>query len=109
MKAFTKVLETSTAGYVNSPKTWTADSEAVKNIARNSGATPAEVPPVLALYQFPLAAEQAGPVWLGGGKASGAAQALASTAEFLKAQKRIPSVLPDYSVVINPSFVDAAK
>lgn len=109
MKAFTKVLETSTAGYVNSPKTWTADSEAVKNIAKNSGATPAEVPPVLALYQFPLAAEQAGPVWLGGGKASGAALALAATAEFLKAQKRIPAVLPDYGVAINSSFVDAAK
>jgi taurine transport system substrate-binding protein len=28
---------------------------------------------------------------------------------FLKDQKKVPSVLPDYSVAINPSFVEAAE
>lgn len=101
MQAFTQVLQDSTANYVAAPKTWTAESPQVINVAKQSGAKPEEVPPVLALYQFPLAREQAGPAWLGGG----AAKALAATAEFLKAQKKIPALLPDYSAAINPTFV----
>ena len=101
MQAFTQVLQDSTASYVAAPKTWTAESPQVINVAKQSGAKPEEVPPVLALYQFPLASEQAGPAWLGGG----AAKALAATAEFLKAQKKIPALLPDYSAAINPTFV----
>ncbi|MQT64044.1 taurine ABC transporter substrate-binding protein [Pseudomonas sp. FSL R10-0056] len=105
MQAFTQVLQDSTAGYVKAPKSWTADSSQVINVAKQSGAKPEEVPPVLALYQFPLASEQAGPTWLGGG----AAKALAATAEFLKAQKKIPALLPDYSAAINPTFVQNAQ
>lgn len=105
MQAFTQVLQNSTAGYVKAPKSWTADSPQVINVAKQSGAKPEEVPPVLALYQFPLASEQAGPTWLGGG----AAKALAATAEFLKAQKKIPALLPDYSAAINPTFVQNAQ
>ncbi|MDN5391268.1 MAG: taurine ABC transporter substrate-binding protein [Pseudomonas sp.] len=105
MQAFTQVLQDSTAGYVKAPKSWTADSPQVINVAKQSGAKPEEVPPVLALYQFPLASEQAGPTWLGGG----AAKALAATAEFLKAQKKIPALLPDYSAAINPTFVQNAQ
>lgn len=101
MQAFTQVLQDSTENYVAAPKTWTAESQQVINVAKQSGAKPEEVPPVLALYQFPLAREQAGPTWLGGG----AAKALAATAEFLKAQKKIPALLPDYSAAINPTFV----
>ncbi|MCF6759537.1 taurine ABC transporter substrate-binding protein [Pseudomonas fragi] len=105
MQAFTQVLQDSTASYVAAPKTWTAESPQVINVAKQSGAKPEEVPPVLALYQFPLASEQAGPAWLGGG----AAKALAATAEFLKAQKKIPALLPDYSAAINPTFVQNAQ
>ncbi len=105
MQAFTQVLQDSTAGYVAAPNTWTAESAQVINVAKQSGAKPEEVPPVLALYQFPLAREQAGPAWLGGG----AAKALAATAEFLKAQKKIPALLPDYSAAINPTFVQNAQ
>ena len=109
MKAFTKVLQTSTDDYVKAPDTWTASSPQVINVAKQSGAKPDEVPPVLALYQFPLAAEQASNKWLGAGKDGGAAKALAATAVFLKDQKKVPAVLPDYSVAINPSFVQAAE
>jgi len=107
MKAFTRVLEQSTADYVKAPKSWTASSPQVIKVAKQSGATPEEVPGVLALYQFPLAAEQSGKAWLGGGKDGVAARALAATAEFLKEQKKVPAVLPDYSVAINPAFVEA--
>lgn len=109
MTAFTKVLQSSTADYVNAPESWDAASPKVANVARLSAGKPAEVPEVLALYEFPLAAEQATSAWLGGGKDGGAAKALAATAEFLKEQKKVPAVLPDYSVAINASFVEAAK
>lgn len=109
MTAFTKVLQSSTADYVKAPESWSAASPKVANVARLSGGKPAEVPEVLALYEFPLAAEQSSATWLGGGKDGGAAKALAATAEFLKEQKKVPAVLPDYSVAINASFVEAAK
>lgn len=109
MQAFTQVLHNATAQYVNNPAAWTAQSDAVRKVAQQSGAQPAEVPPVLALYQFPLAAEQAGNAWLGGGKASGAAKALEATAAFLKEQKKVPAVLPDYSVAIDPGFVQGVQ
>lgn len=109
MKAFTKVLQTSTADYVNAPQTWTAKSPKVAKVAQLSGAKPEEVPEVLALYKFPLAQEQASSAWLSGGKASGVAKALAATATFLKEEKKVPAVLPDYSVAVNPTFAEAAK
>lgn len=109
MLAFTKVLQSSTADYVKAPETWDAASPKVANVARLSGGKAEEVPQVLGLYQFPLAGEQASNSWLGGGKEGTAAKALAATAEFLKAQKKVSTVLPDYSVGINASFVEAAK
>ncbi|HBO2549567.1 TPA: taurine ABC transporter substrate-binding protein [Pseudomonas aeruginosa] len=109
MKAFAKVLQSSTSDYVKAPEAWDVASPKVVNVARLSGGKAEEVPDVLALYQFPLASEQAGSTWLGGGKEGGAAKALAATAEFLKEQKKVPAVLPDYSIAINASFVEAAK
>jgi len=109
MTAFTKVLQSSTSDYVKAPETWNDASPKVANVARLSGGKPGEVPEVLALYEFPLAAEQASNTWLGGGKDGGAAKALAATADFLKQEKKVPAVLPDYSVAINASFVEAAK
>lgn len=109
MQAFTQVLQDATASYVNDPAAWTAQSDAVRKVAQQSGAQPAEVPPVLALYQFPLAAEQAGNAWLGGGKAGGAAKALEATAAFLKAQKKVPAVLSDYSIAIDPGLVQGVR
>ncbi|WP_341643693.1 taurine ABC transporter substrate-binding protein [Thauera sp. SDU_THAU2] len=109
MTAFTKVLQTVTASYVEAPERWTPDSKMVMQVAQQSGVKPEEVPPVLALYQFPLAAEQAGGNWLGGGKDSGAARALAATAAFLKEQKKVPAVLDDYGVAVTSRFVDAVK
>ncbi len=109
MQAFTQVLQNATAAYVNDAKAWMAQSDMVRKVAQQSGAQPAEVPAVLALYQFPLAAEQAGNAWLGGGKASGAAKALEATAAFLREQKKVPAVLPDYSIAVDPSFVQAVK
>jgi taurine transport system substrate-binding protein len=109
MTAFTKVLQASTADYVKAPDTWTATSPQVINIAKHSGAKPEDVPPVLALYQFPLAKEQASNAWFGGGKDGGVAKALEATSAFLKDQKKVPAVLPDYSGAVNATFVQAAE
>jgi taurine transport system substrate-binding protein len=88
---------------------WTADSPEVKAVAKWSGAKPEDVPAGMALYRFPTLGEQASK-WLGGGKDSTAAKALAATAAFQLSQKQIEKTLPDYSVVVNPSYVqDAAK
>ena len=45
--------------------------------------------------------------WLGGGKDSKLAQVLHDTAEFLKEQQKITTVLDDYSAFIDPRFVSA--
>lgn len=109
LTAFTKVMQSSTADYVNDPASWTAKAPKVAKVAQLSGAKPEEVPAVLALYLFPLAAEQASSAWLGGGKGSGVAKALAATAAFLKEQKKIPAILDDYSSAVLPGFVEAAR
>ena len=59
---------------------------------------------VLSLYGFPTLEEQAGPAWLGGG----AAAALEATARFLKAEKNVDELLPDYGVAVTDAFVKAA-
>ncbi len=102
------VLAATDALYRDHRSDWTAGSKQVEAVAAESGATPAEVPASLALYAFPTAAEQASPVWLGGGAQSGAAKSLAATAAFLKTQGTIQNVLPDYSVGVDPRFVQQA-
>ena len=67
-----------------------------------------DVPGVLDLYDFPSMETQASARWLGGGRDGGAARALTFTAEFLKAEKKIPAVLDDYSIAVNPGWVEAA-
>ena len=72
------------------------------------GGNPDDVPGVLASYVFPTLEEQAGCDWLGCGKEGGAARALTATAQFLKSEKKIPSVLSDYSLFVNPQWVKLA-
>ena len=63
----------------------------------------------MALYRFPTLSEQ-NSKWLGGGKNSLAAKALAATAQFQLSQKQIEKTLPDYSTVVTDQYVkDAMK
>lgn len=87
---------------------WTATSDEVKATAKIVGAKPEDVPGAMAAYNFPTAKEQASNVWLGGGKDSGVAKAMASTAAFLKEQGRITDVPSDFSKHVNPEFAAAA-
>jgi taurine transport system substrate-binding protein len=80
----------------------------VKNIIKQVGGDPKDVPGVLALYGFPTLEEQASDRWLGGGKDGGAVRAIYFTSEFLLKEKKIPALLPDYTVAVNPKWVNMA-
>ncbi len=106
---FVKILAAADQEYRANKAKWTGTSADAKAVAKWSGAKPEDVPEAIALYHFPTLKEQADS-WLGGGKNSIAAKALAATSEFQKSQKQIEKTLPDYSVVVNPSYVqDALK
>ena len=78
-------------------------------LSRKAPTKPENVPDAMALYRFPTLADQ-NSKWLGGGKNSIAAKALAATAQFQMSQKQIEKTLPDYSAAITDQYVkDAMK
>lgn len=108
MVGFISVLARTDAAYRDNPAAWTPDSRPVKAIVSLVGGNPDDVPGVLASYVFPSLQEQASCDWLGCGKEGGAVRALKATAEFLKAEKKIPAVLSDYSQFVNPKWAELA-
>ncbi|KVD79611.1 taurine ABC transporter substrate-binding protein [Burkholderia ubonensis] len=108
VERFVKVLAAADADYRAHAAAWKVGSPQVAAVAKVSGANAQDVPASLALYAFPTPAEQASPTWLGGGAQAGAAKSLAATAAFLKAQGTIQTVLADYSVGVDPQFVQKA-
>ena len=108
MAAFTKVLAQSYADYAQNGAGWTAESPEVLGIVRLIGGNPADVVEALKLLGFPTVQEQASPTWLGAGAEGGAARAFATSAQFLKSQNQIDSVLDDYSVHVNGEYARAA-
>lgn len=107
MHSFVDVLAAADEAYRSRPEAWTPDSEWVRAIVRRVGGKPEDVPKVLALYGFPTLEEQASERWLGGGRAGGAARALADTARFLKEQKKIPTLRDNYSRFVTSRWVEA--
>lgn len=106
---FVKIMAAADDNYRKNAANWKADSPEVKAVAKWSGAKPEDVPAGMALYRFPSLSEQS-TKWLGGGKDSVAAKALAATATFQLSQKQVEKTLPDYSVAVNPTYAqDAAK
>lgn len=108
MEAFTRVLAKAYADYRAAGASWTAETEQIKGMARLAGGSPADVLEALNLLVFPTVSEQASDEWLGGGKDSGAARAFAASADFLKEQKQIDNVLPDYGKFVNASYAQSA-
>jgi taurine transport system substrate-binding protein len=101
---FAKVTGAVNAEYRKDGASWTASSPQVEEIARISGSEAADVPPLLRGTTYPLLTEQAAQPLLGGGTAT----ALADTSQFLKEQKRLDDVLPDYRPTVTASFVQRA-
>jgi taurine transport system substrate-binding protein len=109
MVKFVKIMAAADDNYRKNKAKWTKDSPEIAAVAKWSGAKPEDAPSSIALYAFPTLADQSSK-WLGGGKNSVAAKALAATAAFQLTQKQIEKTLPDYSVAVNPSYVqDALK
>ncbi|MGH6626992.1 MAG: taurine ABC transporter substrate-binding protein [Burkholderiaceae bacterium] len=108
MAKFVKALADADAAYRANPAAWDAASPQIKAIASKIGGEPKDIAEAVKLYAYPSAEQQASPAWLGGGKDGGAVKALKSTAEFLKDQKRIDAVSPDYSPYVTSKYVEAA-
>ena len=107
MSAFTQVLAKAYSDYNAKADKLTADSPEIKGIVKMIGGKPDDIVSALKLLLFPDAKEQASKEWLGGGKDGGAARAFAASADFLKTQRQIDRVLPDYSVFVNSSYAEA--
>ena len=105
---FIRTIAAADADYRDHKDAWTPDSAPVKKIVGVVGGDAKDVPGVLALYNFPTMEQQASCAWLGCGKDGGATKALIYTSDFLKAQKKIPDVLPDYTGFVTPKYVEAA-
>ena len=108
MAKFVKAIADADEQYRKNPSAWNAKSPQAAAIAKMIGGTAADVPEALSLYAYPTLAEQASPQWLGGGNSSRAAFALKDTSAFLKDQKQISAVQPDYAKFVTPAYVDAA-
>lgn len=106
---FVKVLAAADASYTGNTAAWTATSPQAQAVAKWSGAEVGSVPESLALYAFVPPKEQASAAWLGGGKNSLVAQSLAATAAFLQGQGSVASTLEDYSIGVNPRWVELAS
>ena len=106
MVKFVKVLAAADDNYRKNKAKFVKDSAEAKAIAKWSGAKQEDVAGSMSLYAFPTAQEQA-TKWLGG-KDSIAAKALAATADFQLSQKQIEKKLPDYSIAVNPTYVQEA-
>ena len=108
MVVFVRVLSRANAAYRDHPRDWTPDSDRVRAIVEIVGGNPEDVPLMLARYAFPSLKEQASCLWLGCRQQGGAARALQRTARFLKDQKKIPALQPDYSKFVTSAYVEAA-
>lgn len=107
MVKFTKTLADLYAAYAKDGARWTAESPEVKAMVKLVGGEPKDVAEAVKLYGFPTVEEQASNAWLGGGKDGGAVRALQATAEFLRAQKSIDSMAPDYSEFVTSRYAEA--
>ncbi|WHZ13102.1 MAG: Taurine ABC transporter, substrate-binding protein TauA [Burkholderiaceae bacterium] len=101
--AFAKAMNAANAAYLNNKAKWTADSAPVALIAKRVGAQPDQVPPGLDGFEFLTSSEQVS--WID----KNAADALKSTADFLKADRRISTVRADYSKFVDDSIAKAAQ
>jgi taurine transport system substrate-binding protein len=108
MAKLVKAISDADNQYRSNAAQWNAGSPQAAAIAKMIGGTPGEVPAALALYAFPSLSDQVSAQWLGGGDSGRATIALKDTSEFLKGQKSIDAVAPDYAKFVTPVYAEAA-
>jgi len=104
MCQFVRTFEAADAAYRDNPESFGPGSSNAKKITKLVGGNEADAAGVLALYDFPAIERQSSDAWLGGG----AAVALKATSVFLKAQKKVDKLLPDYNAAVTNEFAKAA-
>ncbi|REG86649.1 taurine ABC transporter substrate-binding protein [Marinomonas pollencensis] len=105
---FVKIVAAVDKEYNDNKDSFTVDSPIAKSISKVTGGDINTVPGVMALYEYPTLEEQASCAWLGCGAKGGVVSALQATSEFLLDQKKISGLKEDYSVYVNPEFIEAA-
>ena len=105
LKNFSAVIEQQTRSFLSNKAAWGPDSDNAKALAKLLGGTPANQAAGSLNLNLVSANAQASDAWLGGGDKSGVARILKDTAEFLKEQKKISTVLPSYAAYVTPAAV----
>jgi taurine transport system substrate-binding protein len=109
LKTFSGVIEKYQTSFANDKAAWGPDSENAKSLAKLLGGTPANQASALKNLTLLPIDVQLSDAWLGGGEKSGIAKILKDTAGFLKEQKKISDILPDYSSFVTPDALIALK
>ncbi len=108
MAKVVKIISGLDEEYRSKKDSFDATHPIAQSIAKVSGGDINTVADVLALYEFPDLKTQLSCTWLGCGAQGGVAQSLKATSEFLKQEKKINELMPDYSVFVNPEYAAAA-
>ena len=109
LKTFSGVIEKYQTSFANDKAAWGPEGENAKLLAGLLGGTPADQASALKNLTLLPIDVQLSDAWLGGGEKSGVAKILKDTASFLKEQKKISDVLPDYSSFVTPEALTALK
>ncbi|SMH62579.1 taurine ABC transporter substrate-binding protein [Azospirillum agricola] len=109
LKGFAGVVETYSASFRNDKAAWGPDSENARTLAKLLGGTPADQASALNNLSLVPAEQQATTAWLAGGEGGGAAKILKDTAEFLKEQKKVTTVLPSYGGFFTAEYVKGLR
>ncbi|WP_199055037.1 taurine ABC transporter substrate-binding protein [Aquitalea sp. ASV15] len=108
MTTLTKLIANADNAYRSNQQAWGENSTQAKTMARMLGGSSKDAADAMKLYAYPTLNQQISAAWLGGAQEGGAAKALRATSEFLKEQKRIDSLAPDYSQFVTAKYAEAA-
>lgn len=96
---FSQVTLEAYQAFQQNPEQWLADKNNIDNIVKISGVNPDDVPLLLQSNHYPLAQEQSSLL------STTIVDALQKTASFLKEQKKLDQLLPDYKEAITTSYL----
>lgn len=109
LQQFSAVIDRYSTSFRDDKKAWGADSDNAKALAKLLGGTPADQASALSNLNLVTLKDQASEAWLGGGEKSGVARILKETAAFLKEQKKITEVLPNYGAYVTAAAIAPVK
>lgn len=107
LKSFAGVVERYSVSFRDDKAAWGPESPHAKTLAGLLGGTPSDQAAALNNLSLIPAKQQASKDWLDGGESSGTARILKETAEFLKEQKKVSTVLPSYGGFVTADYVKA--